>query len=304
MKPLYLVLAAGAGISTVALLVYFGSTSQPVAVYSEGNFTVHVMEDSSDRFFARVENNGPTLENAGAFGVKKGLNELCEPQGIVVANFDVREQGGNQVPNPDSIPGNSSIVLDSRRPGLDVIPTGPDFETSVYIVRFEPGSITASDLIERIPIQLPSVSEVELFEHCLLEQGSGYPLQLKLVNPQRDTQVFISITDSSNNYKTAISIDPEAPDLSALFWPISKTNWLAGNYTQPSGPAPAWLSQQEILVSISLVSEGNVSNFENRIQPKLVSTSVDFLEVAKGNPLPSYPKYWEVQVDLANRIIN
>ena len=297
-------MAVGVGVAAVAVLVYYATLPQAsVRTYAQGDFTVSVLEDSSGRFLARVENGGPALDSAGAFGVKKGLNENCEPQGIVVANFDVRNQGGNPVPNPDSIPGDASVTLDSRRANLNVIPTGPDFETSVYILRFEPGSIQAVDLIERIPIQEPVSTELELFESCLKERGAGYPLQLKLVNPQKDTQAFITITDSSDIYETAISVGPNAPDSSILFWPASKSNWLSANYTRASGPAPAWGDQEQVHVSVSVVSGDEVTTFEGDVTPRLAEASLDFFEVAKGNSLPSYPRYWEIQVDLASRTL-
>lgn len=307
MKPLYLAIAAAAGIAAVAALVYFVGLLQPSGTeYSQGNFTVRVLEDSSRRFLARVENNGPVVSSAGAFGVKKGLNENCEPQGIVVANFDVQNQSGNPVPNPDSIPGDSSVTLDSRRPDrpdLSAIPTGSDFETTVYILRFEPGTIQAADLIERIPIQEAHASELELFENCLVEHDMAYPVQLKLINPQKGTQAFITVADSSDLYETAVTVGPDAPEFSTVFWPTSKTDWLAANFTQQSGPAPQWNEQKQPLVSVRVVSAGEVVSFEGNVEPQLVTTSLDFLEVAKGNPLPSYPKYWEVRVDLANRTL-
>lgn len=304
MKPLHLAIAAGAGVAVIAVFVYYATIPQAAGrIYTQGDFTVSVLEDSSSRFLAGVENSGPALESAGVFGVKKGLNDNCEPQGIVVANFDVRNQGGNPVPNPDSIPGDASVTLDSRRANLNVVPTGSDFETSVYILRFEPGSIRATDIIEKIPIQKPNATELDLFESCLQEQSSGYPLQLKLVNPQKDTQAFITITYSSDRYETAISVGSNAPESSTLFWPASKRDWLAGNYTQPSGPAPAWNDQEQLHVSVSVVSGGEVTLFEDDVTPELVTASLDFFEVAKGNPLPSYPRYWEIQVDLANRTL-
>ena len=297
-------IAIGAGIAALAVLVYYAGLPQAAGrTYTQGDFTVHVLEDTGSRFLARVENGGPSLSSAGAFAVKKGLNSNCEPQGIVLTNFDVREQGGNPTPNPDFIPGDSSVTLDSRRPDLNVIPTDPDFETTVYILRFEPGTIQAADLIERIPIDEPDSTEVELFENCLEEQGSGYPLQLKLVNPQKDTRAFITITDSSTRYETAIAVGSDAPDLSTMFWPASKSNWLAANYTQSSGPAPEWNDQEQVFISVSVVSGDEVITFEDDVEPRLVTTSLDFFEVARGNPLPSYPKYWEVQVDLANRTL-
>jgi hypothetical protein len=305
LKPLHLAIAAGAGVAVLAAIVYYATLPQAAGrIYTQGDFTVSVLEDSSSRFLAHVKNGGPALESAGAFGVKKGLNENCEPQGIVVANFDVRNQGGNPTPNPDSIPGDASVTLDSRRvPNLSVIPTGPDFETSVYILRFEPGSIRATDLIEKIPIQGPGSTEAELFEHCLQEHNTGYPLQLKLVNPQKDTQAFITITDASDRYETAISVGSNAPESSTLYWPALKRDWLAANYTQASGPAPAWNDQKQVHVSVSIVSGGEVTMFEDDVAAELATASLDFFELAKGNPIPSYPSYWEVQVDLSNRTV-
>lgn len=269
--------------------------------YSAGDFTVRVVEDTSSRFLATVENNGPTLNNAAAFGVKKGLNEHCEPQGIVVANFDVRDEDGRAVPDPDSIPGDSSVTLDSRESNLNAIPTGPDFETSVYVLGLEPESFRAKELIQKIPIQQLNSSELELFEGCIDEVYDGYPLQLKLQNIRPDTQVYISLDDGSAIYETALNVRSEAQDLSTVFWPASRNDWLTANYTQAAGPAPAWGDTGRVLVSVSVVSrEGQVFTFEDSVMPRLVTTSLEFFELAKGDPVPIYPRYWEIQVDLVN----
>ncbi|MEO9295617.1 MAG: hypothetical protein ABI347_08465 [Nitrososphaera sp.] len=37
---------------------------------------------------------------------------------------------------------------------------------------------------------------------------------------------------------------------------------------------------------------------------RLKTTALDFFEVARGNIVPAYPKYWEVQVDLKNGTIS
>lgn len=307
MKTLHYAIIGAIAIAAVGVLLELSTnTLSPASskVYSAGNFSVRVIEDTSSRFLAKVENTGAPLDNAAAFAVRKGLNENCEPQGVVVANFQVRTEGGRPVPDPDSIPGNASVTLDSQQVKLNVIPTGPDFETAVYILGLKPGSIQANELIERIPIRQLNATELELYETCLQQKDIGYPLQLKLVNLQRDTQVYVTVDDSSAKYETALDIAPDAPAVSKLFWPASRSDWLSANFTQASGPAPAWGDAGELHLSVSIVSSGQVSSFEGSAQPRLVTTSLDFFEVAKGEPLPSYPKYWEIQVDLANKSIN
>jgi hypothetical protein len=291
--------AAGAGIAVMAVIVYYAGLLQPTGdAFTAGDFKIHVIEDTGSRFLARLENNGPALSNAAAFAVKKGLNDNCEPQGIVVSNFQVRNEEGRLVPNPDSIPGNASVTLDSRQSNLSVIPTGPDFETAVYVLGLEPGSIRANKLIQKIPIQQPNSTELELFESCQQAYG-GYPLQLKLLNPRPDMQVFVTVFDQSASYETALDIRPDAPALSELFWPPSRNDWLTANYTLPSGPVPAWQDIERVQVSVSVVSRGHVSMFEGSATPQLAAASLDFFEVAKSDPLPSYPRYWEIEVDLA-----
>lgn len=68
--------------------------------------------------------------------MRERLIENREPQRIAVANFDVRDQGRMPVPNPDFMPRDSSVTLDLRGPNLNVIPIGPEFETTVYNLRF------------------------------------------------------------------------------------------------------------------------------------------------------------------------
>jgi hypothetical protein len=305
LKTLTYAIAAGIAIAAIGVLLalYAGNSIVVGESYSAGNFTVHVLENSGSRFLARLENNGTALNSTAAFAVKKGLNENCEPQGIVVANFQVRSEEGRVVPEPNSIPGNSSVTLDSRQSNINVIPTEPDFETAVYILGLEPGSIRASELIQKIPIQALNSSELELFENCQQEYG-GYPLQLKLLNPQHDTQVYMTVSHQSATHEAAIEISPDAPNFSELFWPASRNDWLSGNFMQPSGPAPAWADIETVRVSVSIVYQNQLFTFEDSVTPRLVTTSLDFFEVAKGDPLPSYPRYWEIQVDLANGTIS
>ncbi|HEX9678440.1 hypothetical protein [Nitrososphaera sp.] len=71
-----------------------------------------MLEDTGNRFLARVENSRSALGSTAAFAVRKRPIENCEPQRIVVANFDVRDQGRMPVPNPDFMPRDSSVTLD------------------------------------------------------------------------------------------------------------------------------------------------------------------------------------------------
>ena len=305
MKTLHLAVAGAVALAAVgALLALYANDSFAAGEsYSAGDFTVRVLEDSGSRFLARLENNGTALSNAAVFAIKKGLNENCEPQGIVVSNFQVRSEEGRLVPEPDSIPANASVTLDSRQSNINVIPTGPGFETSVYVLGLEPGSIRANELIQKIPIHELNSTELDLFENCQQEYG-GYPLQLKVLNPPRSTNMYVTIHDESAAYEAALEIRPDAPTISELFWPASRNDWLSGNHTHPSGPAPAWTDAPETRVSVRVISLGQVSTFEDTVTPRLVTTSLDFFQVAKGDPLPSYPRYWEIQIDLANRTLS
>lgn len=52
---------------------------------------------------------------------------------------------------------------------------------------------------------------------------------------------------------------------------------------------------------------GQVQKFEKQVQLSgdgLKTVSLDFFEIAKGNVVPIYPKYWEVDIDLQNRAIS
>ncbi len=301
MKTLHYAVAAGIAIAAIGIAIAFYA-GPPAAEqsYAAGDFTVHVVEDTGSKFLARLENNGPALNNAAAFAVRKGLNDNCEPQGIVVANFQVRNEGGRLVPNPNSLPGNASVTLDSRQSNLSIIPRGPDFETAVYVLGLEPGSIRANELVQKIPIQQPESTELEQFESCQQAFG-GYPLQLRLSNPQPGMQVYATVSDQSASYETALDISPDAPALPALYWPASRNDWLTANFTEPAGPVPAWQDIETVHVSVRVVYQGQTFSFEDSVTPRLVTTSLDFFEVAKGSPLPSYPRYWEVEVDLAKR---
>lgn len=307
MKTLHYAMIGGAAIAAIGIVValYASSSFETIGAksYAAGDFTVYVVEDTGSRFLARVENTGPALQDAAAFVVRKGLSDACEPQGIVVANFQVSNTGGRLVPNPDSIPANSQVTLDSRNVNLTTVPTGPEYETTVYILGLEPDSVRAKNLIQKIPINEPGSTELESFESCLQNTDKGYPLELRIANPQEDTQVFFEITDSSGRYETGLSVGSEVPDPAFLFWPTSANGWLAGNYTQFSGPAPAWKEPERALVSVSVVSGGQVTTFEDNVTPELVTASYDFLEVARGDPLPAHPRFWQIQVDLASRTI-
>ena len=104
--------------------------------------------------------------------------------------------------------------------------------------------------------------------------------------------------------QTSFSIAQNASDLAAVYWPDSKQNWLKGNFTQQSGPAPLWQGQQTLQISTKTVIADHVEQFEAQLEPELRTASLDFVEVAKGNAVPIYPKYWEVQIDFEQGTIS
>jgi adenylate cyclase len=65
-----------------------------------------------------------------------------------------------------------------------------------------------------------------------------------------------------------------------------------------------WQGQPTLQVSAKTVIAGHVEQFEAQIAPELRTASLDFVEVAKGNAVPVYPKYWEIQIDLEQRTIS
>lgn len=294
---------------------------EPVKSVSSGNFTVNVIEDSPTRFLAKVENKGPPLENTAAFLVKKGLNEKCAPKGIVVTNFKVGAQAGGKkpVPNPSSIPGHSTVTIDSREANLTQNPTGSNLETTLYVLKLQPGSIQATDLVEKVAIQQQNATDLELFEGCLAATGAkGYPLLLKILNAQAGTQSYFTISAGNDlssfgvTYETALAINPGAQVPPELYWPASDEGWLSANFTKLSGPAPAWQQQdrpQSLMVTVKAVSDdapGMVVQFEKQIQLAELRAipSLDFVDLAKGRAVPLYPKYWEVVIDLQNKSIS
>lgn len=308
LKTLHYAVIGGAAAAAIGIVIALYATSSFETIgaksYTAGDFTVRILEDTSSRFLADVQNSGPRLNDAAAFVIRKGINETCEPEGVVISNFSVNEVGGRLVPNPDSIPANSKVTLDSRNVNLPSIPTGPNFETTVYILGLEQDSIRAERLVQEIPIHETNSTELEAFEACLQREDKGYPLELRITNPQKDTRVFFRITDASTSYDTGLSIGANVPDPALLFWPTSNGGWLGGNYTEFSGPAPAWKDQEQVQVSIRVVSGGEVTEFEENVTPKLVTATHDFVDVAKGDPLPAHPKFWQIDVDLRNRTIS
>lgn len=296
---------AGVAIAAIGLGVFAYSPKQG-ASYSSGDFTATVLEDNTNRFLARVQNNGPTLEPAGAFVVKRTINENCEPQGIVAANFQAVRDGQSLIPRPDSLQSGTSVDIDSRNANLNIIPTGSDVETSIYILALEPNSVRASELVERIDIQTTNTTELQKFEECLGESGRGYPLLLLLTNPASGSKVYFTVEDSAgNSYQTALETSPDGPAPEALYWPPSRTGWLAANFTQASGPAPAWLEPETVTVRVQVVQSGHVQEFSQTVSlSEPVESPIDFVEVAKGNAVPIYPKYWEIDLNLQEETIN
>jgi hypothetical protein len=295
------IIAGVAIFATVIVSVLYFTPVQRVASYSSGNISVHVLEDSSRKFLAEVENNGPALDNSAAFAVKKGLNGDCEPQGVVVSNFKVENDNGNLSPNPDSIPANGKVTIDSASANLNNIP--PSTETTVYILQLEPGSIRAAGVLYTIPIQQSNSTELKQYEECLA--GGGYPLLFRLTGLQKGSQAYLTVDGGDGEkYETSFSIAQNAPDLAAVYCPDSEQNWLKGNFTQQSGPAPLWQEQQTLQITAKTAIAGHIEQFEAQVVPELRTASLDFVEVAKGNAVPVYPKYWEVRIDLEQRTIS
>jgi hypothetical protein len=299
LKPIYAATIAGAAIAAIVIVfIVYLTPIQRTTSYHSGNITLHVLEDSSRKFLAQIENHGPTLENAGAFAVKKGLNDNCEPQGIVVTNFQAENRDGRQVMNPSSIPANGTMTIDSTKANLSIIP--PSMETTVYVFRMDPSSLLAQEVLHEVRIQQSNSTELEQYEDCLA--GRGYPLLLKLTGLQKDSQAYFTIIDdnSGEKYETSFSLAQNAPDFPAIYWP-DRQNWLQANFTRQSGPAPLWQEPQALDITVKTVVAGKVEQFEARVTPELRTTSLDFVEAAKGNVMPIYPRYWEIEVDLAEK---
>jgi hypothetical protein len=296
-----------AAVAALAVAAYysfqpFSTTHSAIVSYSAGDFTVSVIEDSSSRFLARLENNGPALSPAAAFAVKKGLNSNCEAQGIVVSNFKVDNKAGKPVPAPDSIPANSEVTLDSSTANLGNMPTGDGFETAVYVFTMQPDSLLASELVQKIPIRELGAGEQELFEDCLQSAGRGYPLLIKVANPQPGSQTYFTLTDGAGNrYESALVIDKNARRTAELFWPPSRDGWLESNFTRQSGPAPAWREAPELTLSVKTISAAGTQEFRGPVSPEMKTATLDFVQVAKGNSVPAYPKFWEIRVDMESQ---
>lgn len=299
MKPLHAAIVAGAVIAAIAVVsILYMTPAQRITSYNSGDITVHVLEDSSRKFLTEVENSGLALDNAVAFAIKKGLNGDCEPQGIVVSNFKVENKDGNLVPNPDSIPANGRVTIDSASANLNNIP--PSTETTIYILELAPSSIRATNVLHQIPIQQSNSTDLEQYEDCLA--GRGYPLLLKLTGLQKGSQAYFTVDNGGKKYETSFFLAPDAPDFPAVYWP-DRQNWLQANFTQQAGPAPAWQEPQTLNVTVRTVVAGHIKQFEAQVVPELRTASLDFVEVAKGNAVPVYPKYWEVRIDLEHRTV-
>ena len=302
MKPIYAAAIAGAAVATIAIVfIVYLTPVQRITSYHSGDITFHVLEDNSRKFLVQIENRGSTLENAGAFAVKKGFNENCEPQGIVVTNFQVENRDGGQAMNPSSIPANGTVTIDSAKANLSTIP--PSMETTIYVLRMDPSSLLAQEVLHEVRIQQSNSTELQLYEDCLA--GRGYPLLLKLTGLQKGSQAYFTIIDdnSGEKYETSFSLAQNAPDFQAIYWP-DRQNWLQANFTRQSGPAPSWQEPQALDISIRTVVAGKIEQFEAQTTPELRTASLDFVEAARGNPVPVYPRYWEVAIDLEQRTIS
>lgn len=306
MKPLYFAGIAGAGVAVaIGVMLLYAVPAQVVRTYQSGPFTASMLEDSSHRFLAKVENDGPPLENTAAFAVKRGLNGDCEQQGIVVANFKIENKEGKTVMDPSSLPAKGSVTIDSATTNVSQIPASS--ETAIYILKVATDPMRATQLVQKIPIQQSNMTELQQFEGCLAKSGAGYPLLFKLTNVPKGSLAYFTVDDGAAKYTTSIRVQQKSPDFAAIYWPDAKQNWSQGNFTGPGGPAPAWKEPHAIKVSIKTLVSGQVQEFEKQVQlsdDSLKTTSLDFFEVAKGNVMPAYPKYWEIGVDLQNRIIS
>jgi hypothetical protein len=309
LKPLYVAGVAGAiaAVGIIAGLLYVTPAQVVSSTYHSDPFTVTVLEDSSHRFLAKIENAGPPLENTAVFAVKRGLNADCEPQGIVAANFKIENKGGKPVMDPSTIPAKGSVTVDSASANISQIPQSADI--AIYVLKVDPSSLRAIELVQKIPIRQSNYTELQQFENCLLAtSGSGhYPLVFKLTNIPKGVLAYFTVNDGSASYETSFRLDKNAPDFAAIYWPDAKQNWSQGNFTRPGGPAPAWKEPHAVTVNVRTVLAGQVHEFEKQIElsdNRLKTTSLDFFEVARGNIVPAYPKYWQVQVDLQEGIIS
>lgn len=294
-------IAAGLAIAGVIAAFLYVAPAQVTRSYISGNLTINVLEASSRKFLAKVENNGPALENAAAFAVKKGLNGDCEPQGIVAADFKLENKDGKLVPNPSSIPASGSVTIDSAAANINQIP--PSTETTIYVLRIDPATLHATDVLHAVPIQQSNSTELERFESCLKASDKGYPLLFKLTNIPKGSQAYFTVDDGTKKFETSLFLRQNAPDFPAIFWPDSKQNWLQANFTKPAGPAPEWNMTQSLTLDVRTVISGQVNEFSQQIplsneRPK--TTSLDFVDVARGNAVPVYPKYWEIDVDVGD----
>jgi hypothetical protein len=178
LKPLYVagiaVAIAVAGIIVGLLYIITPARVTTTTTYHSDPFTITVLEDSGQRFLAKVENSGPPLENTAAFAVKKGLNADCEPQGIVATNFKIENKDGKPAMNPSSIPAKGSVTIDSTAANIRQIPEST--ETAIYVLRVDPSSLRATELVQKILIRQSNLTDLQQFENCLAKSGSGYPL--------------------------------------------------------------------------------------------------------------------------------
>lgn len=69
------------------------------------------------------------------------------------------------MPNPDSIPANGSVNIDSQKANIAALPAST--ETTIYILQLEPNSIRATDVIHKFTMQQSNSTELEQYEDCL-----------------------------------------------------------------------------------------------------------------------------------------
>lgn len=296
--------AAAIVIAAVIIATYpMAPPNKSIRSYSSGNFTAHVIEDNSNRLLVKLENKGPLLNDTGAFLVRQGFNNDCEPQGVIVSNFNVGTRAGQPFPAPDYIPDRSNITLDSASARIDTIPIGDSLRTEVYILKLKPDSIIASDIVEQITIRDANLTQI--FDNCLQQTGKGYPVLLKVANPQPGSITYFTLEDNATGikYETVLDVNNNAPKLNEIYWPPSRDGWLADNFTKQAGPAPAWkteeLPRQLVLTVATTDSTGQIHQSAYPIElAKTRTFSVDFPEQAKGKIVPPYPQFWQIVVDV------
>jgi hypothetical protein len=307
-----LVIAAAVAVAVVGVLVAIYAQGQPTSglagqTFTQGAFAVTITEDTDRRLVAKIKNNGATLDNAGAFLVKRSFDSNCQPQDMVMANFQLADRDGALVANPDTLLEDATVTIDSQQSNINKLPMGSDVEITAYILRLQPNSVQVADLLQEIPLQKPNT--IQVFEDCLNSAGKGFPLQIRVLNPQANSTSYFTIKDmTGKTYESSLLISQDLPeDFDEIFWPNEHVNWMSANFTRAGGPAPEYSDPPLFSINVKTTAAGETRDFGSNIalrQDDLHEYSFDYVNVITGKSVPAYPKYWEVIVDMRNGSIS